>query len=115
MVLLVYKHCRIHYFIFFKNYGNLLHNYFIFRSNLLHNHFIYEVWMAMMENCGHCVYSCSIFQLGQQQQLEELANSILIEISRSAVPKWQEKLRIRYGWFKTDNCNHIIFDVSQYL
>ena len=61
------------------------------------------------------LYSCSIFQLGQQQQLEELANSILIEISKSAVPKWQEKLRIRYGWFKTDNCNHIIFDVSHYI
>ena len=49
-----YKHCGIHYFIFRKNYGNLLHNYFIFRSNILHNHFIHEVWMDMVENSGHC-------------------------------------------------------------
>ena len=25
----------------------------MFRSNILHYHFIYEVWMTMMENCGH--------------------------------------------------------------
>ena len=42
----------------------------------------------------------------------ELNNSILIEISKTAVPKWQEKLKTRYGWFKTDNCKNIIFDVS---
>ena len=40
-------------FIFRKKYGNLLHNYFIFRSNILHNHFKYEVWMDMVENSGH--------------------------------------------------------------
>ena len=39
-------------------------------------------------------------------------NSILIEISKTAVVKWQEKLRTRYGWFKTNNCKNIIFDVS---
>ena len=27
----------------------------MFYSNLLHNHFMYEVWMTMMENCGHWV------------------------------------------------------------
>ena len=27
--------------------------------------------------------------------------------------KWQEKLRTRYGWFKSDSCKHIIFDVSR--
>ena len=39
---------------FFEKIMEILHNYLIFRSNMLHNHFIYEVWMTMMENCGHC-------------------------------------------------------------
>ena len=54
----------------------------------------------------------SHFQLGQQAELEELSNSILIEISKTAVTNWQEKLKTRYGWFKSDNCKHIIFDVN---
>ena len=53
-----------------------------------------------------------MFQLEQQVELVELANSILIEISRTAVPRWQERLRARYGWFKADNCRNILFDVS---
>ena len=51
---MVYKNIAVFTTSFFENkYGNLLHNYIIFLSNILHNHFIYEVWMAMMENCGH--------------------------------------------------------------
>ena len=53
-----------------------------------------------------------IFQLEQQSEAVELNNSILIEISKTAVVKWQEKLKTRYGWFKTNNCKSIIFDVS---
>ena len=53
-----------------------------------------------------------IFQLEQQSEAVELNNSILIEISKTAVAKWQEKLKTRYGWFKTNNCKNIIFDVS---
>ena len=52
------------------------------------------------------------FQLEQKVEEVELNNSILIEISKTAVPKWQEKLKTRYGWFKSDNCKHLIFDVS---
>ena len=52
------------------------------------------------------------FQLEQQTEAIELANSILIEISKTSVVKWHEKLKTRYGWFKTDNCKNIIFDVS---
>ena len=51
-------------------------------------------------------------QLEQQVEAEELSNSILIEISRSSVSKWQEKLNTRYGWNKTENCKNIIFEVS---
>ena len=53
----------------------------------------------------------SIFQLEQQSEAVELNNSILIEISKTAVVKWHEKLKTRYGWFKTNNCKNIIFDV----
>ena len=52
------------------------------------------------------------FQLEQKVEEAEFNNSILIEISKTAVPKWQEKLKTRYGWFKSDNCKHLIFDVS---
>ena len=55
-----------------------------------------------------------IFQLEQQSEAVELNNSILIEISKTAVVKWQEKLKTRYGWFKTNNCKNIIFDVSNF-
>lgn len=48
----------------------------------------------------------------QQTEAIELANSILIEVSKTSVTKWHEKLKTRYGWFKTDNCKNIIFDVS---
>ena len=51
-------------------------------------------------------------QLEQQIEAVELSNSILIEISKTAVPRWQEKLKTRYGWFKSNNCKNIIFDVS---
>ena len=56
-----------------------------------------------------------IFQLEQQSEAVELNNSILIEISKTAVVKWQEKLKTRYGWFKTNNCKNIIFDVSIFV
>ena len=53
------------------------------------------------------------FQLEQKIEEAEMNNSILIEISKTAVSKWQEKLKTRYGWFKSDNCKNIIFDVSE--
>ena len=51
----VNKNCHNHHFIFWKNYGNLLHNCFIFISNMPHNGFIYEAQMDMIENSGHCL------------------------------------------------------------
>ena len=48
----------------------------------------------------------------QQVEAEELSNSILIEISKSSVSRWHEKLQNRYGWFKSENCKNIIFEVS---
>jgi len=58
-----------------------------------------------------------IGKLEQQTEAIELANSILIEISKTSVVKWHEKLKTRYGWFKTDNCKNIIFDgpYKQYM
>ena len=56
-------------------------------------------------------YNFHFFQLQQQAELFEIAHSILIEISKSAVSKWQEKLKTKYGWFKNGDCKHIIFDV----
>ena len=44
-------------------------------------------------------------------EAEELSNSVLLEISRSSVVKWQGKLQTKYGWFKADNCKNIIFEV----
>jgi len=58
-----------------------------------------------------------IIKLEQQAEAIELANSILIEVSKTSVTKWHEKLKTRYGWFKTDNCKNIIFDgpYKQYM
>jgi len=58
-----------------------------------------------------------IGKLEQQTEAIELANSILIEVSKTSVVKWHEKLKTRYGWFKTDNCKNIIFDgpFKQYM
>ena len=53
------------------------------------------------------------FQLEQQVEAEELSNSVLLEISKSSVGRWQEKLKSKYGWFKTENCKNIIFEVSR--
>ena len=50
-------------------------------------------------------------QLEQQVEAEELSNSVLLEISKSSVVSWREKLKTKYGWFKTDNCKNIIFEV----
>ena len=49
--------------------------------------------------------------LEQQVEAEELSNSVLLEISKSSVVSWREKLKTKYGWFKTDNCKNIIFEV----
>ena len=46
-------------------------------------------------------------------EAEELSNSVLLEISKSSVVRWQEKLKTKYGWFKTENCKNIIFEVSK--
>ena len=46
---------------FLKNYGNLLHNCFIFISNLPHNGIIYEARMNMMENSGHWLCPCMLY------------------------------------------------------
>ena len=56
-------------------------------------------------------YNFHFSQLQQQAELFEIAHSILIEISKSSVSKWQEKLKTKYGWFKNGDCKHIIFDV----
>eukprot|EP00092_Neocalanus_flemingeri_P075995 GFUD01094224.1.p1 GENE.GFUD01094224.1~~GFUD01094224.1.p1 ORF type:complete len:743 (-),score=222.03 GFUD01094224.1:579-2807(-) len=58
-----------------------------------------------------------IAKLEQQVEAVELAQSILIEVSKTSVQKWHEKLKTRYGWFKTDNCKSIIFDgpYKQYM
>jgi len=60
---------------------------------------------------GHCR------KLEQQVEAEELSNSILIEISKSSVTAWHEKLHNRYGWFKSENCKNIIFEgpYKQYM
>ena len=52
-------------------------------------------------------------QLEQQVEAEELSNSVLLEISKSSVVSWREKLKTKYGWFKTDNCKNIIFEVRE--
>ena len=59
----------------------------------------------------NCRKSFFNFQLDEQVEAEELSNSVLLEISRSSVVKWQGKLQTKYGWFKTDNCKNIIFEV----
>merc|ERR1712029_821642 len=66
---------------------------------------------AYLKLIGH------IHKLEQKVEEAELTNSILIEISKTAISKWQEKLKTRYGWFKTDNCKNIIFDgpYKQYM
>lgn len=66
---------------------------------------------AYLKLIGH------IQKLEQKVEEAELTNSILIEISKTAISKWQEKLKTRYGWFKTDNCKNIIFDgpYKQYM
>ena len=46
-------------------------------------------------------------------EAEELSNSVLLEISKSSVVRWQEKLKSKYGWFKTEKCKNIIFEVSR--
>jgi len=58
-----------------------------------------------------------IEKLEHQSDSVELANSILIEISKTSVSKWQEKLKTRYGWFKSSDCKNIIFDgpYKQYM
>ena len=52
-----------------------------------------------------------VMQLVEQAEAEDLANSILIEISAGAVKSWRERLQTRYGWFKSDNCKNLIFEV----
>jgi len=66
---------------------------------------------AYLKLMGH------IRKLDQQVEAEELSNSVLLEISRSSVVRWQEKLQTKYGWFKTDNCKNIIFEgpFKQYM
>merc|ERR1719244_2054112 len=44
-----------------------------------------------------------ITKLEQQAEENELADSILIEISKSAVSKWKEKLLRTYGYSKTSD------------
>ena len=39
-----------------------------------------------------------LFQLEQQVEAEELSNSILIEVSKVSVKKWEEKLNKRYSF-----------------
>ena len=39
-----------------------------------------------------------LFQLEQQVEAEELSNSILIEVSKVSVKKWEEKLNKRYNF-----------------
>jgi len=58
-----------------------------------------------------------IEKLSEQAEAIELANSILIEVSKGSVLRWQEKLKNKYGWFKTANCKNIIFDgpYKQYM
>ena len=51
----------------------------------------------------------------QQIEAEELSNSILIEISKTSLPRWQEKLEARYGWHKSENCKSIIFEVEHFF
>jgi len=58
-----------------------------------------------------------IVKLENELEATELANSILIEISKTSVARWHEKLKTRYGWFKSDSCKNIIFDgpYKQYM
>ena len=56
--------------------------------------------------------SPDVVQLVEQAEAEDLANSILIEISAGAVKSWRERLQTRYGWFKSDNCKNLIFEVT---
>jgi len=56
-------------------------------------------------------------KLEEQAEAIELANSVLIEISKTSVKEWQSKLQTRYGWSKSDSCKNIIFDgpYKQYM
>jgi len=51
-----------------------------------------------------------IGKLESQAEENELANSILIEISKTAVPAWLEKLKRVYGWHKSSDCKCIILE-----
>jgi len=66
---------------------------------------------AYLKLIGH------IQKLDEQAEAIELANSVLIEISKASVKNWQSKLQTRYGWFKKENCKNIIFDgpYKQYM
>jgi len=46
--------------------------------------------------------------LEQQVEAEELSNSILIEVSKVSVKKWEEKLNKRY-FFKLKNSPYVNF------
>ena len=38
--------------------------------------------------------------------------SVIIEVSKQAVPKWKEKLKAAYGLPKTSKVNNLLFNVS---
>ena len=49
-----------------------------------------------------------------EAEAELSRTSVIIEISRQAVPKWKEKLKACYGLPKTSKVNNLLFNVSLY-
>ena len=47
-----------------------------------------------------------------EAEAELSRTSVIIEISKQAVPKWKEKLKGSYGLPKTSKVNNLIFNVS---
>ena len=47
-----------------------------------------------------------------ESEAELSRTSVIIEISKQAVPKWKEKLKAAYGLPKTSKVNNVLFNVS---
>ena len=47
-----------------------------------------------------------------ESEAELSRTSVIIEISKQAVPKWKEKLKAAYGLPKTSKVNSVLFNVS---
>jgi hypothetical protein len=50
-----------------------------------------------------------------ESEVEQSKTSVIIEISKQAVPKWKEKLKATYGAPKTSQISNTLFNVTTFL